>query len=452
MQIIADLHLHSHYSRAVSPQMNLFENARWAAKKGIDLIATADWTHPLWFREMITHLEESRPGIYRLKDQSQPFAQSVSFLLSTEISNIYFQGGKSRRIHNLLFAPSLQAVETMNKKLAAAGAKLMADGRPIVGISSIDLLEMALSIDENFMLIPAHAWTPWYGVFGSQSGFDSIQEAFGSLAKHIYAVESGLSSDPAMNWQVKELESRSIVSFSDAHSGPKLGREATVFIKNLESTIQKSEYSYNDITEAIRKKAGSALKIGYTIEFFPEEGKYHWSGHRDCGIRYNATEVKEKGTICPVCKRSLTIGVENRVLDLSGNNTFSYNHLTYKKNSSGTTFVSDQKTLRPPFVSLIPLLEILMELHNQSPTRSKVAYEDLISTLGSEFDILLTIPYEALQAVGGSKLTSAIQIVRERKAIVDPGYDGVFGKVKIFPEVNQETTTPKVTATQQTLF
>ena len=228
MQIIADLHIHSKYSRAVSPQMNLEGISHWAALKGIQLMATGDWTHPLWIREIKDKLKEVSSGIYSLKSK----LGQTQFILTTEISSIYSQGNKGRRVHNVIFLPSIETAEKVNKELMSRGANLMADGRPIVGISSVDLLKMLLGIDEKILLVPAHAWTPWFSIFGSKSGFNSIRECFGDYEKYIYAIETGLSSDPIMNWQIKELESRSIISSSDAHSGPKLGREATVFIEN----------------------------------------------------------------------------------------------------------------------------------------------------------------------------------------------------------------------------
>ena len=266
MQIIADLQLHSKYSRAVSQKMDLFEIGSWASKKGIQLVATGDWTHPLWFRHITENLNEVNPGIYTLKKKPEDQKNEVCFFLSTEISSIYSQGGQVRRVHNLIFSPSIETCQKIIKKLQSEGANLMADGRPIVGISSKDLLEMVLEIDENVLFIPAHAWTPWFSIFGSKSGFDSIEECFGpENAKYIYAIETGLSSDPIMNWQIKELESRSIVSFSDAHSGPKLGREATVFVSTNDEPVILNKLTYFDIAGAIRQDAGAKLKIGYTI-------------------------------------------------------------------------------------------------------------------------------------------------------------------------------------------
>ena len=439
MQIIADLQLHSKYSRAVSQKMDLEEIARWSAKKGINLVATGDWTHPLWFREIKTSLKETSPGIFSLRDPStssgrvSSIVDETRFLLSTEISSIYSQGGKVRRVHNLIFSPSIATCEKIIKEFQHRGANLMSDGRPIVGISSKNLMEMVLTIDKNALFIPAHVWTPWFSLYGSKSGFDSIEECFGELAKNIYAVETGLSSDPIMNWQIKELENRSILSFSDAHSGPKLGREATVFVNNSEFRIQNSEFTYQDISDAIKQNPRGKLKIGYTIEFFPEEGKYHWSGHRACGIKYNPQEVKEKGIICPVCRQNLTIGVENRVMDLS-QNTLGPEDLSLVKNGSGVTFVYDKDKKRRPFVSFIPLLEFLTETNHGSQIKALRQYEQLMAGFASEFDILLKKSYEEIEKNAGLQLSQAIQIVRERKVFVDPGYDGVFGIVKIFQD------------------
>ena len=441
MEIIADLQIHSKYSRAVSPNMTLEEISRWAHLKGIDLVATGDWTHPLWFRSIKDSLKEIDQGIYTLKEKPN----ETRFLLSTEISSIYSQGGRTRRVHNLIFSPSIAICEKIIKELTNQGCHLMADGRPIIGISSVDLLKIVMEIDDRILFIPAHAWTPWFSIFGSKSGFNSITECFGDYAKHIYAIETGLSSDPIMNWQIKELEKRSIVSFSDAHSGPKLGREATVFVPN---GTNEPHWTYNDIASAIRQDAGAKLKIGFTIEFFPEEGKYHWSGHRACNVRYNAREIKEKGSICPVCHKPLTVGVENRVLDLS-EKLLNEKDLVLEKDRVGLTFVYDKEKKRRPFVSMIPLLEILLELNNNSPTRAQAEYERLTNNFATDFDILLKKDYEEIEKAGGEKIRQAIEIVRDRKVYVDPGYDGVFGKVKIFKNNEKEK---KQEENQQTLF
>lgn len=454
MQIIADLQLHSKYSRAVSPKMDLDEIARWSAKKGIDVVATGDWTHPLWFREVVNKLKETTEGLYELKDNSSTESLSdslknqsrknVKFLLSTEISSIYTQGGRARRVHNLIFSPSIETCKKIIDELTKRRCNLLSDGRPIVGISSKDLLELSLEIDKNILFIPAHAWTPWFSIFGSKSGFDSIKDCFGELAKYIYAIETGLSSDPLMNWQITELDNRSILSFSDAHSGPKLGREATVFSCNTKHLT--CNINYLDISNAIQRKKEGHLKIGYTIEFFPEEGKYHFTGHRDCDVRLTPEEVEKQGIICPKCRRPLTVGVEEQVRKLASRKITAKDAI-YIENKNGVTFVYDKEKKRVPFISLVPLLEILTKSEG-SPTKAANKYEELVNGLGTEFDILLRSTLTEIEKDGGAKLAEAIAIVRQRKVIVDPGYDGVFGKVEIFKEQKETIKNEK----QQALF
>lgn len=434
MQIIADLHMHSRFSRATSKKLDLLEMQDWAVKKGIDLLSTTDWLHPVWFKEIQSQLVETSDGIYELKNSSSLSDKKVKFLLSVEVASIFSQGGRVRRIHTVIFAPNIKSAQKFYKELINRGAKLMSDGRPILGIPCVDLLKIALNIDENFLVVPAHIWTPWFGMFGSKSGFDSLEECYGNMSKHIYGVETGLSSDPIMNWQIKELESRSIISTSDAHSGPKLGREATVFslkTNSLTRELVNYKYSYSDIVSAIKQEPNSNMEIAFTIEFFPEEGKYHWSGHRSCNVKYSPDDVIKKGEVCPICSKPLTIGVENRVLDLSSKH-YRSDDLFFKKNEDGLTFVYDKDKKRKPFVSLIPLLEILLELNNNSPTKAFRQYEEFVGSNTSEFRILLKEPYEKIRKLCGEQLEKAIRIVRERKAYVDPGYDGVFGKVKIF--------------------
>jgi len=447
MSIIADLHLHSKYSRAVSQKMDLKEIAFWAKKKGINLVSTADWTHPLWFRQIQENLVEKTPGIFKLKDGSFP---EVSFILSTELSSIYSQNGKTHRIHNLVFTPSLTTAQKIIKTLQQQGVNLLADGRPTMGISAKDLLEILLSIDEKNFLIPCHIWTPWFSLYGSKSGFDSIEEAFGNYSKYITAVETGLSSDPIMNWQIEELDNRAIVSFSDAHSGQKLGREATVFIPyDKEKELNLSEINYDDIIGTFKQQEGK-LKIGYTIEFFPEEGKYHWSGHRLCEIKYSPQEVLTNGEICPVCGKPLTIGVENRVLKLA-KKIIKNEELIFVKNKYGLTFVYEKEKKRPPFVSLVPLMEVLEEIYG-SPSQAEKEYQRLTENFAPEFDILMRKTYEEIEAFAGKKLKEAIKIIRERKVFVDPGYDGVFGVVKIFNNNEKQTEKNQSEKQQLNLF
>jgi len=443
-QITADLHLHSKYSQAVSNKMNLDEINIWAAKKEIDLVATSDWTHPLWINEIETKLKEISPGIYELKNKPINQKRKVNFLLSTEISSIYSQNNRCHRMHNLVFAPNIESAKKITQKLVKHGCKVSSDGRPITGLSAIQILEIVLETDKNAMLIPAHIWTPWFSLFGSRSGFNSIEEAFGKYSKYIYGIETGLSSDPLMNWQIKELQNKTILSFSDAHSGPKLGREATVFVQNKEVNQM---FSFQDITDTIKQKDNSLYKVGYTIEFFPEEGKYHFTGHRNCKFKLNPADSKKNGNICPVCHKPLTVGVADRVVELSHNANFENQYIKIP-NNNGVNFIYDLEKKHRPFTSIIPLLEILVELNNNSPVKASRQYEDLINNIGCEFDILLRKPIEELEKVD-KKLSQAINILRNRECNIDPGYDGEFGKIKVFKEKSQNEEKSK---TQDCLF
>lgn len=429
MFYIADLHLHSKYSRAVSQNMDLEEIARFAVKKGINIVSTADWTHPLWFREIKNKLQEVSPGLFALKNGEEPL-KKIMFILSTEISCIYSQNNRVYRIHNLIFSPSLSTAEKIINALQKKGVNLLADGRPTMGLSARDLYALIKEVDQQTFLIPCHVWTPWFSLYGSKSGFDSIKDCFLDMEKEVYAVETGLSSDPWMNWQIKELNNRQIVSFSDAHSGQKLGREATVFFDKQ----SKKNISYYDLIMAMKNNS-SNLKIAYTIEFFPEEGKYHWSGHRACGIKYSPQEEKEKGKICPVCHRSLTIGVESRVFQLSSR-ILKKDDLMFVKNKNDVVFVYEKTKKRPPYVSLVPLFEILNETY-QSPARAKKEYEK-ITNLIPEFYFLLRTSYEEIGALAGENLAEAVKRVRNRQVVVDPGFDGVFGKVRIFEKIDEK--------------
>lgn len=415
MEVIADLHLHSKYSRAVSQQMVIPQIAKWAKRKGISLVGTADWTHPLWLRELRENLVEAGEGIYRYKDEPK----DVYFSLSTEISSIYTQGGKPHRIHNLVFAPSFSVVEEINNKLRSRGVNLLSDGRPVTGLSSIEICEVVFSISKDCLVIPAHVWTPWYSLYGSRSGFDSIKECFGEFAGKIYAIETGLSSDPAMNWRIKELDSRSIVSFSDAHSPAKLGREATVFeiedIKTLPAGRQ--ELRYEDIKKAIVDN-----RIAYTIEFYPEEGKYHYTGHRNCGVKQSPEETKKLGSVCPTCGRRLTIGVMHRVEKLA---------------NRPAGFRPEN---RPGYKMLVPLVEILAEALGSGVSSQVVEteYNRLVTEFDSEFNVLLNAKVEKIAGVTGEKVAEGILRVRSGQVLIDPGYDGVFGTVKIWGEKEKE--------------
>ncbi|MGB9706756.1 MAG: endonuclease Q family protein [Microgenomates group bacterium] len=420
MEIVADLHLHSKYSRAVSQQMVVPEIARWAEKKGINLVGTADWTHPLWLKELRQNLEEAGEGVYKIKNEK--LKNGIFFLLSTEISSIYTQSGKVRRIHNLVLAPSFSVVEKINEKLRNAGVNLFADGRPTTGLSCPQLCELIFSVSKDCLVIPAHAWTPWFSLYGANSGFDSIEECFGEYAKQIYAIETGLSSSPAMNWRIEELDSRAIVSFSDAHSPQKLGREATVF------EIQDNKIrGYQDISQAIKNK-----QVAYTIEFYPEEGKYHWTGHRNCGVRQSPEETLRLGETCPVCGRHLTVGVMHRVQQLARREVKSKK----EKGKSEADFIYDENKTRPPYVMLVPLIEILAEAMGTGVSSQNVLneYNKLTTAFGSEFAVLLRAPVKKIAKISGSKIAEGIKKVRLGDIVVEPGYDGVFGTVKIWPE------------------
>lgn len=455
MKFVADLHLHSKYSRAVSQQMTLENIERWARYKGINVVACGDFTHPFWFDKLKNELEDAGNGLYKLRssvDSSQFTANSsqrtanrepIYFLLSCEISSIYTQGGKGRRIHNLFFFPKLSSVEKFNLKLIKKGANLRSDGRPIVGLSARDLCEIALEIDEKVLVIPAHAWTPWFSVFGAFSGFDSLSDCFGDMAENIYAIETGLSSDPAMNWRIEELEARSILSFSDAHSLEKMGREATVF--------EADEVSYDSIYWAIRnvgrldgrKKEISEptilqshnptipSKIAFTIEFYPAEGKYHYTGHRNCNVSLSPEETAKKGEICPVCGKTLTIGVMHRVEELA-----TQNQELRIQNSNGVRWVYPRGDKRPPYVSLVQLMEIIAEALASTPSTKKVQeiYSTLVSNLGSEFNILLTADLGKIAKNSTPKIAEGIGRVRTADIVIEPGYDGKFGVVKIWPD------------------
>ncbi len=415
MQAVADLHLHSKYSRAVSQEMIIPKMTEWAKIKGINLLGTGDFTHPLWIRELKENLEEEE-GVLRLKSEEA----GVRFLLTTEISSIYSQGGKTRKIHNILIAPSFASVEKITQALLKRGCNLKSDGRPIIGLSAKDLLQLVMEADENCLVIPAHAWTPHFSLFGSESGFDSMEECFGDLAKYVYAVETGLSSDPGMNWQVPDLDGRRLVSFSDAHSPANLGRELTVF------EIEKLSF------EKIRKViAGSEEKIAYTVEFYPEEGKYHFTGHRNCAVRQSPEESAKKGTTCPVCGKGLTVGVTERVRKLS------------KGIASATSTTSDEYGVRwigtegrPPYVTLVPLREIIAETKGTGKLTRGVEeeYQSLVNKLGSEFSILLKTKIEEIVKAAGEKLAEGVIRVRSGEIRINPGFDGEYGTVRIWPQ------------------
>lgn len=451
--------------------MVLPEIANWAKIKGIDLLTTSDFTHPVWFREIKANLEEAGTGIYKLKsethsassgqansnDQILNFQKDPLFILTTEISCIFSQGGKGRRIHLIVMAPSISEAEKINLALGKRG-NLLSDGRPILGMSAHDLTALVLETSPEALVIPAHIWTPWFSLYGSESGFDSIDECFGNMAKYIYGVETGLSSDPLMNWRIGELDNRTILSNSDAHSGAKLGREVTVF--EIPDTLElsyelvrqaiiseNSEKSENQRTRRsdnlnIRQSNGQTFRpsessefseprISHTLEFYPEEGKYHYTGHRNCNVCQSPEETKVKGETCPVCGKGLTVGVMHRVEKLA-TRTLKTEDLTLKTDENGVKWIGYEK--RPPYAMLVPLLEILAESLESTTFSQKtlIEYKKLTENLGGEFNILLQTKPEDIAKVSGEKVAEGIVKVRGGNIVVEPGYDGVFGVVKIW--------------------
>jgi len=415
MRFHADLHVHSKYSRATSRDLDLEHLAAWAARKGIGVVATGDFTHPAWRAELGEKLVPAEPGLYRLRDDIEkavmatlpaPCRAPVRFMLEVEISTIYKKGDRTRKIHHLIYAPDLETVDRMSARLARIG-NIASDGRPILGLDSRNLLEIALESGPHAYLVPAHIWTPWFAALGSQSGFDSIADCYGDLAHHIFAVETGLSSDPPMNWRISFLDRYRLTSNSDAHSPGKLGREATTFDCDLD---------YFAIKSALETGRGY---VG-TVEFFPDEGKYHLDGHRKCGVRLSPKETLAHGGRCPVCGQPVTIGVEHRVEVLADR--------------------SEAQAVPPPTAgevsNLVPLPEILSELAASGPSSQKVErnYDQAIAKLGAELSILQEVPVEDIAHAGSSLLAEAITRLRAGQVIRDPGYDGEYGVIRLFEE------------------
>ncbi len=420
-KIYADLHYHSPYSRAVSPKMTLENLAEWGNIKGIDLLTTADFTHPKWFANLKENLKESRQGIYQLKN----IKNSPYFLITTEISLIY----NSHKIHLLVWAPNLETAGRINQKLKSMNLNLAADGRPIFGLTAPELLEVLFKINKDIIVIPAHIWTPWFSLFGSKSGFKSLKACFKQFSRKIYGIETGLSSDPEMNWQIKELDDKRILSFSDAHSLPNLGREVTEF-------DLPQDFTYQDIL--------SSLKISHqnldtqqphliqTLEFYPEEGKYHYTGHRKCDISHSPQRSKNLGTTCPVCGRSLTVGVKHQV------NKYSRKKKVKPriKIKNGIKKYFHPEKLHPPFIKLIPLAEIISEAEDVGVNTKtvKTIYDQAITAFDNEITILTKTPIKEISAKLGKKLAQGIKRNRRGDVNITPGFDGRYGKIKIWQE------------------
>lgn len=400
MRLIADLHVHSNYSRATSKDMTLDAVALWAKRKGIDIVGTGDFTHPSHFSSIEKKLEPTGKGLFTRKNS----IEAVQFMLTAEVSNIYTRGGKTRKIHNLIFAPTLEAARKINIELAKRG-NVTSDGRPIFGFPAPELVKIALNADPDAMIIPAHAWTPWFSIFGSKSGFDSIEECFGDLSKHVRAIETGLSSDPDMNQRLSALDGITLISNSDAHSPAKLGREANVF---------DCEPDYYEIIRILREN--DAEKFLFTVEFFPEEGKYHADGHRACGVSSSPEETKKTNGICRVCGKELTIGVLNRVETLADR----------PKGASPKRAVPSKK--------LVPLQEIIAQSLGRGVNTKAVQneYMKITGAGGSEFNVLLDMSEDEINEIAPRKIVEAIIKVRRGELAIVPGFDGEFGKIKIW--------------------
>jgi uncharacterized protein (TIGR00375 family) len=444
MRIVADLHVHSHYSLATSPKLRPEHLDRWARIKGIGLVGTGDCTHPAWLAELHERLEPAGEGFFRLKprvwdafDAGEALAEDLPlpshsggaaaaqepregplFVLSGEISTIYSSGGRTRKVHHLVLLPDFAAAAAFQAKLERVGS-ITSDGRPILGIDSRDLFELLLEADERSILVPAHIWTPWFSALGARSGFDSIDECYRDLAPRIRAIETGLSSNPPMNWAVSALDRFAIISNSDAHSPEKLGREATIF---------DIEPDFPGLSEAL-SGGGPRGKLLGTVEFFPQEGKYHYDGHRACGVALSPDESSAAGGLCPVCGKPLTPGVLHRVQTLADRPVDE--SAPCPDNWAGTN--------RRPYRSLIPLKELLAELLGSGEGSKKVAaaYTSLVARSESEFDILLDLPASAIDALGGGAisgelLAAAVGRMREGKVSIVPGFDGEYGRVRAF--------------------
>jgi uncharacterized protein (TIGR00375 family) len=395
--------------------MDLENLDKWAKIKGVKILGTGDFTHPEWLKSLKEELEPAEAGLFKLKKSNS----ETRFILTAEISCIYTKKDRVRKIHIIVFAPSFEVVEKINVQLGWIG-NLKSDGRPILGLDAKELAKIVLGASENCLVVPAHIWTPWFSLFGSKSGFDSIEECFEDYSKYIYAGETGLSSDPAMNWRLSALDKITLISNSDAHSPAKIGREANVF---------DTEINYQAIVDAIKNK--DPKKFLYTVEFFPEEGKYHFDGHRNCNIRSSPQETKKYNGICPVCGKPLTVGVLNRVEELADR----------------------PEGFKPegviPFKSLVPLEEIIADVLGQGTGTKQVEkeYNGLVEKLGSEFNVLLDASKEKLASVTLPEIVEGIIKVREGRVIKEPGYDGVYGKIRIFSQGEE-----KEIVKQKTLF
>lgn len=410
-KLVADFHVHSRYSRATSKDLTIGELAKWAKLKGVGVLGTGDFTHPMWLDELKDALRETGTGLFE--------HQGTRFLLTSEVNTLFYKAGRAHQIHHLLFAPSVEAVERINKELEAFGS-LSIDGRPTLQMEAWRLMDVVRGADPRCALVPAHAWTPHFALFGSNSGFDTVEECFEHNAQHVFALETGLSSDPAMNWRISALDRYALISNSDCHSARKIGREANVF---------DCAPDYDELLGAVRAK--DPKKFLGTLEFFPEEGKYHYDGHRHCKIRWAPDETKRNRSRCPVCGRKVTVGVMHRVDTLADR-------------PDGT-----QPAGAIPFQRIVGLEEIIAEALNVGTGTQTVEreYQGLLHALGTEFDILLERSEEALRKHANPKVAEGVLRMRRGQVRIDPGYDGEFGTVRIFQE-----EAPAAAEQQLTLF
>lgn len=430
MKFVGDFHIHSPYSRAVSKEMTLENLDRWAKIKGIKILGTGDFTHPAWVKELKQKLEPLGNGLFGLKKEYRKLeggaleprvsqSEETFFVLTVEISSIYSKNGRVRKVHSILFAPDFETMDKINANLGWIG-NLKSDGRPILGLDAKELLKITLNASERCLFVCAHAWTPWFSIFGSMSGFDTLDEAFEELTPYMYAIETGLSSSPAMNWRLSKLDNITLISNSDSHSLGRIGREANIF--------EGEEVSYDSIANAIRKgkrvEAG-ATRLAMTVEFFPEEGKYHYDGHRACKTSLHPDDTKRLKGICPVCARRVTVGVMSRVEALA---------------DRPEGFVPEGAI---PFKSLVTLDKIIGDALGVGESSKQVAqeYKKLIEHFGNEFRILLDLPTEEIQPATLPEIAEGIKRMREGKVKVEPGYDGEYGKVKIFEDGEQKALT-----------
>ncbi|MGD8539884.1 MAG: endonuclease Q family protein [Candidatus Aminicenantes bacterium] len=422
MKFVADLHIHSKFSRATSRDMTLDSIAHWAKVKGISLMATGDFTHPEWLFLAKEKLVPTGNGFFQLKnlipsnnEYLEAIAVSpgdVSFILSTEISFIYSKKGRVRKIHILLLSPDFESIEKINTRLSGIG-NLRSDGRPILGLDAKDFVKIVTSLCPRCVVIPAHIWTPWFSLFGANSGFDIIEDCFEEMTPHIFALETGLSSDPSMNWRCSQLDKYSLISNSDAHSPSRIGREANVF---------DTEFSYSALIQAIKRK--DPEEFLNTVEFFPEEGKYHYDGHRNCGIVFSPEETIQHKGLCPECGKKLTIGVMHRITELADR-------------EPGQT-----PSMRIPYKNLIPLNEIIAQAIGKTAGCKSVwdIYFRYIHEFGDEHTILTEIPISQLRQMNSERIALGIERMRQGKVKIIPGHDGTYGIINLFDEDSPDAT------------